>query len=80
MKREPCHRCNGTGEEADWLSIGAGMRKRREALGIGLNSLARQLDLTPAYLSDMELGRRAWRGPKALKVAAFLERMERGRR
>lgn len=74
---KPCTRCNGSGIEADWLNIGAGMRARREKLGIGLNSLARQLGLTPAYLSDMERGRRAWRGPKALKVAKFLDRMAR---
>lgn len=79
MKPRPCKRCNGSGVEADWLNIGAGMRAKREALGIGLNDLARKAGVSAAYLSDCELGRRAWRGPKALKVAAYLERLGRSR-
>lgn len=69
-----CRRCDGTGREADWLAIGATMRARREKLGLSLRGVCRAVGLTPAYLSDMERGRRAWRGPKARKVAAYLKR------
>jgi transcriptional regulator with XRE-family HTH domain len=72
-----CRRCNGSGVEADWLAIGKDMRKLRERLGISLRATCRAVGVTAAYLSDMERGRRAWRGPKALKVAAYLKRKAR---
>lgn len=61
MKSKPCHCCGGTGEEMDHAEIGVRMRKLREARGISLRSLASRLRFTPAYLSDLENGKRNWR-------------------
>ena len=38
--------------------IGAYIRQRREARKISLRDLATRLDLSPSYISDIELGRR----------------------
>jgi len=39
---------------------GQRMRLKREKANVGLRELARRLDLSAAYLSDLELGRRHW--------------------
>lgn len=39
-------------------NLGDLIRKRRTTAGISLRELARRLKITPAYLSDLELGRR----------------------
>jgi transcriptional regulator with XRE-family HTH domain len=39
--------------------FGREVAARREALGLSLRELARRLDLSPGYMSDIEHGRRA---------------------
>jgi transcriptional regulator with XRE-family HTH domain len=39
-------------------SLGAYMRRRRDELDISLREFAKQLDCSPAFISDIELGRR----------------------
>jgi predicted transcriptional regulator len=56
----PCPRCYGTGVLPDDRAIGVQMRERRQRAGLTLRALARKLNLTAAYLSDLELGRRYW--------------------
>lgn len=60
MKNKVCQRCNGTGFEPDRVALGKSMRKLREAAGKQQNEVARAMGISPAYLSDMELGRRDW--------------------
>lgn len=51
-----CLNCGGTGKIK---SINpAYLRKRREDAEIGVREFARQLGLSAAYISDVELGRR----------------------
>lgn len=64
----PCPRCNGTGRAPDWRIFGAKVRAARKRKRLGLNECARLAGCSAAYLSDMELGRRAWYGPKARTV------------
>ena len=40
-------------------SLGAEVRTRREALNIGVRELARRIELSPSYLCDIEVDRRA---------------------
>lgn len=47
-------------KEWDHARIGAEMRNARKAAGISGRKLAQRLRLSPAYLSDLELGRRCW--------------------
>lgn len=51
-----CPTCNGF--SAVTRVSGAGIRSIREASGWSLRQMARELRISPAYLSDMELGRR----------------------
>lgn len=38
------------------------MRKLRQAAGLSLREVARQMGRSAAYISDLELGRRGWSG------------------
>lgn len=60
MKTIKCPKCNGTGRVPDDRAIGLAMRRLRESKEISLRALARRLEVSAAYLSDLELGRRHW--------------------
>lgn len=68
----PCPWCNGTGRRPDWRILGAKVRAARKRKRLGLRDLAKQAGCSPAYLSDLERGNRAWRGPKAEQAMAIL--------
>lgn len=55
--------------EEDKLSFGAFVRAKREALGKSLRSVAADIDMAPAYLSDVEKGNR-WPPVKYLETLA----------
>uniref|UniRef100_A0A6H2A1V0 Putative DNA binding, helix-turn-helix domain containing protein n=1 Tax=viral metagenome TaxID=1070528 RepID=A0A6H2A1V0_9ZZZZ len=65
---EKCTLCHGTGRSPHWGFLGRVLRARRRALGLSLREVARDADMSPAHLSDMELGRRSMGGPKAERV------------
>lgn len=67
-----CRHCNGTGVEQDWRAVGAAVRTLRRKAGLTLTELAGLTGTTQGYLSDLELGRRAWSGPKAQRVLGHL--------
>ncbi len=46
--------------EWDHARIGAEMRKARMAAGISGRQMAARMTASPAYVSDLELGRRCW--------------------
>ena len=48
-----------TTTEIDRFSFGKFVRQRREELGMSVRSLAAELELTPAYISDIEKGNRS---------------------
>lgn len=60
QKTRPCEWCNGTGERENAAYRGAEMRKLREAADLTLREVARRLEFSAAYISDLELGRRDW--------------------
>lgn len=46
--------------EWDHVRIGAEMREARKRDGISGRQIAERMNLSPAYVSDLELGRRCW--------------------
>lgn len=48
-----------TNSEIDRFSFGQFVRQRREELGMSVRNLAGELELTPAYISDIEKGNRS---------------------
>lgn len=50
---------------SDHAATGARLRKRREKAKLSLREVARRMSLSAPYLSDLELGRRAWTEAKA---------------
>ena len=51
-----CGHCGGSGHRE--MLDGAAIRSNRESSGISLRRLANEAEVSPAYLSDIELGRR----------------------
>lgn len=58
--KRPCRKCGGTGKESDPVAIGHSMRRLRQRWGVSLREMARRLDISAPYLSDLELGKREW--------------------
>lgn len=59
--RVRCPKCDGEG----WIycpPIGHELRKQRKEAGITMRALAKQLGISPTYLSDLENDRRGWNG------------------
>lgn len=61
MKTKACHCCNGKGIEIDRCATGAEMLRLRLKSGVTQAAVAEYLEYTPAYISDLEHGKRAWR-------------------
>lgn len=57
-----CERCGGTGKVQDPREQGKQMKAMREAKGVSARSVAQALGFSAAYVSDLELGKRAWSG------------------
>jgi predicted transcriptional regulator len=55
-----CPHCGGKGKIESDGSVGLRWRKRRLSSGLSLRRLAYYMQISPAYLSDLELGRRGW--------------------
>lgn len=55
-----CPRCEGSGRIKDPSVTGRQMRALRKASGKSLRHVAGAMRLSPAYISDLELGRRGW--------------------
>lgn len=55
-----CPKCGGTGEIHDDIVLGMRLRKSRETAGVTLREAAKRMGITPAYLCDLEHGRRSW--------------------
>ena len=67
QKTTACIRCGGSGEIENPVYRGQEMRKKRETAARSLRDVARRMELSAAYVSDLELGRRAW-SPKLIKA------------
>ena len=56
VQHKRCEHCDGQGFRL--VPAPMELRRRREASGLSLREVARRLDLSPPYISDMELGAR----------------------
>lgn len=66
MKKTPCPHCLGKGYIINQSTFGGELREKRIAAGISLRAMAERLDISAAYLSDLERGNRKW-APEFLK-------------
>ncbi|BDF69468.1 hypothetical protein CE91St41_04470 [Oscillospiraceae bacterium] len=57
----------------DWTSIGQRVRRQREFLGFTREQLAEQLDVTPKFCSDIELGLKGMSVPTLCRISAILK-------
>lgn len=55
-----CPTCKGSGKIKDRDEIGYQLRKMREKKGLSLRKMAKQMKISAAHLSDLELGQRGW--------------------
>jgi transcriptional regulator with XRE-family HTH domain len=67
----------GSGKEIDQRELGAGMRRRREALCLSMSEMARRVGSSAAYLSDLERGNRKWNRSMMKRYEEQLEAQER---
>lgn len=65
-----CPKCGGTGRIDDDREIGAEMRRLRERAGLAAYEVARRLGCSPAYVSDLELGKRTWNAERMARFKA----------
>ena len=56
----------------DWAAIGMRIRKQREFLGLTREQLAEQLDVTPKFCSDIELGHKGMSVTTLCRLAEVL--------
>ena len=57
---KPCSRCQGSGWVIDPIFQGHAMRQLRLRQKVTLRTVASRMGFSPAYVSDLELGRRNW--------------------
>lgn len=62
--RITCPTCAGKGNIPNPEMIGATLAKERKAAGVSGKAIALRMDLSPGYISDVELGRRGITPPR----------------
>lgn len=73
MKKEHCGRCGGKG----WVEGHSALRaKRLRIKKATLRSVARLMNASPAYLSDLERGKRNWNADLVSRFEVALEQIE----
>ena len=70
-----------TVEQIDHAATGAAMRQLRKAHNISLREIARRMDFSAPFISDLELGRRNWNSKMALEymsaeTSAFIAKIQ----
>ena len=72
-----CPRCNGTGKILDAVRVGDFLRKKRLSFSNSLREIATQMNITVAYLSDLERGRRNWTLDKINEYESCISKINR---
>lgn len=60
FKTKNCKHCDGSGREMDHVSFGSFLRSERKKTGRSMTFIAGILNVSKAYLHDLEFGRRRW--------------------
>lgn len=68
-RTEDCAYCR---HEVDHASLGHDLRAEREKVGLSQKEVAYAIGLSPAYLCDLELGRRSWTAGRVAKYLAAI--------
>jgi transcriptional regulator with XRE-family HTH domain len=55
-----CTKCGGTGYVQDDAMLGGELKAQRVKVDISLLEVSCRMKISPAYLCDLEHGRRAW--------------------
>lgn len=55
-----CKACNGTGNAIDHRKVGQAFKMKREGRSMTQRDVAMKMNISIAYLSDLENGRRSW--------------------
>lgn len=74
-----------TVQVVDHAATGLRARKHRKSQGVTLRAVARHMNISAPYLSDLELGRRNWTLDLSLKfnrsvAMAFINRIQRAQK
>lgn len=56
-----------------WLAVGSQLRARRMRNGKGLRQVARELGVSPSYISQVELGKKGIRLAMIMRFCQFYE-------
>lgn len=67
MRLERCNHCGGTGKCLDAKAVGWALREMREKQKLSAREIARRLNLSVPYVSDLELGRRGWNAERVMR-------------
>lgn len=68
--------CSTPVMQPDHTKIGLTLRLLRVKRNLSLREVARRMKLSAPYLSDLELGRRAWTQARVLEFMKALERLK----
>lgn len=68
-----CPTCNGSGTIRDERAFGRLMQARRMAAKATLGKVAKRMELSVGYISDLEHGRKRWRGGL---IAAYVDALD----
>lgn len=60
-EKRDCPKCDGTGLVPDDVAIGDRLKSKRLKAGVGLREIARRLNVTAPFVSDLEKGERHWK-------------------
>lgn len=71
--KKPCPRCGGTGQVWNSFRLGVDLAKRRVKAGLTGREVAKEMGISPQYLSDLEKGRRSWTEPLRARYLVAME-------
>jgi predicted transcriptional regulator len=73
---KPCPRCGGTGRIRDEAAFGAAVKAMRTGARVTLREVAAHTGLSVGYISDLEHGRKRWRGGLIIAYGDAVERLK----
>jgi transcriptional regulator with XRE-family HTH domain len=78
MNHKQCDTCHGTGLVRDHVKTGAAMKLLRKSNNVSLREMARRLNFSAPYISDLEHGNRNWTDKKIADYQSALSLSEEG--
>ncbi len=66
MRDEKCDKCGGSGKAIDQHQTAKQLRALRESHNVSAVAVAARMGFTPAFIGDLEHGRRNWTPDKVI--------------